>query len=118
MKNIQLHLYIDKQIINFSVKEALFIEPCDRSKPEKSALGTRLDSIFPRCDNMLYLLRLSPLQRRLSSIKNKSRAFPSPLAKFSSENRPFARWRRFTTMTRILYVFPFIFNLVIPERFQ
>jgi len=24
-------------------------------------------------------------------------------------NRPFAGWRRFTTTTRILYVFPFIF---------
>ena len=25
-------------------------------------------------------------------------------------NRPFARWRHFTTTTRILHVFPFIFN--------
>ena len=37
---------------------------------------------------------------------------PPPPKKFfiASHNRPFARWRHFTTTTRILFVFPFIFK--------
>ena len=28
------------------------------------------------------------------------------------QNRPFARWRHFTTTTRIVFVFPFMFKLL------
>ena len=31
-------------------------------------------------------------------------------------NRPFARWRHFTTATRILYVFPSIFKVGNPSE--
>ena len=31
-------------------------------------------------------------------------------------NAPFARWRHFTTTTRILYVFPFIFKFGNPSE--
>ena len=31
-------------------------------------------------------------------------------------NRPFARWRHFTTTTRILFVFPFVFKFGIPSE--
>ena len=31
-------------------------------------------------------------------------------------NRPFARWRHFTTTTRILFVFLFIFKFGIPSE--
>ena len=31
-------------------------------------------------------------------------------------NRPFARWRHFTTTTRILFVFPFIFKFFNPSE--
>ena len=35
-----------------------------------------------------------------------------------SLNRPFARWRYFTTTTRILFVFPFIFKFGNPSEVQ
>ena len=33
-------------------------------------------------------------------------------------NRPFARWRYFTTTTRLLFVFPFIFKFGNPSEFS
>ena len=34
----------------------------------------------------------------------------------SLSNRPFARWRHFTTTTRILFVFPFTFKFGSPSE--
>ena len=48
-------------------------------------LNRVIDSIFRTCGNVLYLFRLSPIQRRLSGFKNKSlrvsRAFTQPSCK-------------------------------------
>ena len=43
---------------------------------------------------------------------------PPPPKKFfiASHNRPFARWRHFTTTTRILFVFPFMFKFDKSQR--
>ena len=35
---------------------------------------------------------------------------------YEASNRPFARWRHFTTTTRILFVFPFIFKFCNPSE--
>ena len=36
----------------------------------------------------------------------------------SESNRPFARWRYFTTTTKIIFVFPFISNFCNPSEFS
>ena len=48
-----------------------------------------------------------------NSVSRESANFYSVL---SRENRPFARWRHFTTMTRILFVFLFIFKVGSPSE--
>ena len=60
-----------------------------RSPPPPRDLNHVVDSIFRRCENVLYLFRLSPLQRKedyqVSRISHEGLQghLPSPLAKFS-----------------------------------
>lgn len=42
--------------------------------------------------------------------KNINYVWVVPLMNYSDFNRPVAKWRHFTTMTRILFIFPFMFN--------